>query len=69
MSAVLDRVAWLGRSLADSADRLQQYAQMPNVPVAIVDHERALLARRNAQLQEVMAFGGRPGWTSAEAHD
>lgn len=69
MSAALERVAWLGRSLADSADRLRQYAQMPNAPVEIVDHERALLARRAAQLQEVVAFGGRPGWSSVEAHD
>lgn len=69
MTAALARVAWLGRSLADSADRLQQYAQIPHVPMEVVDHERRLLDRRVAQLQEVLAFGGHPGWSNVEAHD
>ena len=69
MTADLERVAWLGRSLADSADRLRQYARLPNAPAVFVDHERALLARRCAQLQEVLVFGGRPGWSNREAHD
>lgn len=65
----LDRVAWLGRSLAGSAERLQQYANMPQAPEVIVARERSTFEKRWVQLSEIADFGDRAGWSSETIHD
>ena len=65
----LDRVAWLGRSLAGSAERLQQYANMPQAPEVIVARERSTFEKPWVQLSEIADFGDRAGWSSETIHD
>ena len=65
----LERVAWLARSLAGSAERLSRYASLPQAPAVIVAHERSILERRWMQLSEIADFGDRDGWSSEAIHD
>lgn len=65
----LERIAWLGRSLAASAERLRRYANMPQAPEMIVAHERSIFEKRWVQLSEIADFGDRAGWSSEAIHD